>query len=886
MNSLKLMGILISLMLLGGTVFGQGEIVIRADISGVGAYTHDGVKYISPNIPFSIDIYASCGVSQFSRNVWSSPFTINEEDGASKVYFGNPDEFPRNDFLSYWDNFYTSYTESWDSILPNMYCFVGIATFAGLPSETGEFRALSISLTVPDTIGTICIDSGGNENYVYGWLFEDPVPSFTKQCWTIRNNPNRSPIFDNCPSSIVGEAGQLMTYDVVALDWENDTVLYSIASGPGTIDSLTGRWTYSPECSDFGKSLALDIAATDRFHSLTGSEVEHCLSNLIIGNSAPEISRGCDTEVIAGDYPSHAYFAAGDPDSGDHLSWSITAVDPVPSGPYRIDSLGILTYQAQLPEDQGKIINFTARVTDCGGLFDECSVRFNVAEVVPFAFEIGKLEKVLQGHHAIVPVIKVKGSEELWAFHFRIAFDLVALSLSSATPGVIFESPGPYEWEYFSYTYNPAPRCLSCPPGAVSVVGYASSSLTPPPSRVEIPDGTILFSVDFNVTNDRIWECQTLPLRFFWDDCMDNAILMRRHSDTSGRFVESAISSRVFDQSREITNLYDSFPTFNGAPQFCLDDSVWGFSTIRYVDFIDGQIDIICADTIDSRGDINLNGISNEIADLITFANWFLQGMSAFTINREGQIAATDINADGIVLTIEDYTYLDRIIDGVIPPFPKQNSSSSGSLNLVLGDTSLTVYGKFDIPIGAIFLNLHAPNLGSYQIIPGDGIDLMGYNLADDSLRILVDDSIGTEEQKLLEIVFSGTAPQLSYSLAAGYLGEVINLDVVNDYPTGLDEGSALSLPRAFALYQNYPNPFNPATDIRFALPIRTDWELGIYSIVGQKVRAFSGSDGAGYKIVRWDGTDNSGRILPTGIYFYRLTAGDFTASKKMLLLK
>lgn len=88
-------------------------------------------------------------------------------------------------------------------------------------------------------------------------------------------------------------------------------------------------------------------------------------------------------------------------------------------------------------------------------------------------------------------------------------------------------------------------------------------------------------------------------------------------------------------------------------------------------------------------------------------------------------------------------------------------------------------------------------------------------------------------------------------------------------------------LPTVFALYQNFPNPFNPATTISFDLPVSTDFELIIYNIMGQQVKTFSGHAEAGQVTLNWNASNNS-----SGVYVYRLIAGDYTESKKMLLLK
>ena len=94
--------------------------------------------------------------------------------------------------------------------------------------------------------------------------------------------------------------------------------------------------------------------------------------------------------------------------------------------------------------------------------------------------------------------------------------------------------------------------------------------------------------------------------------------------------------------------------------------------------------------------------------------------------------------------------------------------------------------------------------------------------------------------------------------------------------------------PEAFALANNYPNPFNPATTIKYALPQAADVELTVYNVVGQSVRTLVAEhQSAGRYVVEWDATNDNGRSLSSGMYFYRLEAGgEFHEVKKMLLLK
>jgi hypothetical protein len=94
--------------------------------------------------------------------------------------------------------------------------------------------------------------------------------------------------------------------------------------------------------------------------------------------------------------------------------------------------------------------------------------------------------------------------------------------------------------------------------------------------------------------------------------------------------------------------------------------------------------------------------------------------------------------------------------------------------------------------------------------------------------------------------------------------------------------GEDTQYPQGFELSQNYPNPFNPITQINYTLPRDGHVRLEIYNLLGQKVGTLVDEyQQAGQKTVNWEAKD-----LSSGIYFYKLTAGDFTATKKMVLTK
>jgi len=93
--------------------------------------------------------------------------------------------------------------------------------------------------------------------------------------------------------------------------------------------------------------------------------------------------------------------------------------------------------------------------------------------------------------------------------------------------------------------------------------------------------------------------------------------------------------------------------------------------------------------------------------------------------------------------------------------------------------------------------------------------------------------------------------------------------------------------PEEFALYQNYPNPFNPSTEIIFRLKKSSDVKLKIFDILGNEIKTLLDENKqAGSYSIKWSGEDNSGILVNSGTYFYRLSADNFTSVKKMILLK
>ncbi len=108
----------------------------------------------------------------------------------------------------------------------------------------------------------------------------------------------------------------------------------------------------------------------------------------------------------------------------------------------------------------------------------------------------------------------------------------------------------------------------------------------------------------------------------------------------------------------------------------------------------------------------------------------------------------------------------------------------------------------------------------------------------------------------------------------------------VQKAPTGVVQNNHL-LPADYNLFQNYPNPFNPTTTIGYSLPKVSYVTLKIYDLLGREVKTLvSTEQNGGLHRVQWNGLNNYGSKVASGIYLYRIEAGDFNVTKKMILLK
>jgi hypothetical protein len=143
--------------------------------------------------------------------------------------------------------------------------------------------------------------------------------------------------------------------------------------------------------------------------------------------------------------------------------------------------------------------------------------------------------------------------------------------------------------------------------------------------------------------------------------------------------------------------------------------------------------------------------------------------------------------------------------------------------------------------------------------------------------RLLIQGIRPTPEDTKIKILVTAADTDKSTISTAFY--------VIDQGTTGITE---VTIPTVFSLSQNYPNPFNPTTSIKFGLPVQASVTMEVYNVLGVKVRTLMHGEvmSAGIHQMEWNGKDDAGISVTSGVYLYRINAGTFQVTKKMMMLK
>jgi len=697
------------------------------------------------------------------------------------------------------------------------------------------------------------------------------------------NVVNADPFFTNCPGDTFIYWGDTYTLDFNADDPDLacgcDELEFVKDAGPGTLNGVSGLYQFTAMGSHVGCQL-VRILVEDNYGG-----VDTCEFTISVLNEPPIITCPDETINILWGHTATATVTAVDPDTGPGpMVFSLIDPGSYPGNPEINPVTGEFTWETEKNNNAFiGLFEFCVIVED-GANLDACNTEnadtccFYVYVIPKFNVTIEKIHHQLQGHYTQVSITLDPDyeSEPMGGYDFLIAYDASALAFISATPGQLLVDCG---WEYFTYRFGPFGNCgpNACPSGLLRLVAIAETNNGPNhPDCYTSLDGTELAVMEFFVTNDRTFECMFIPIYFYWFDCGDNTI-SSQYGDTL--FLDQEVWWYGCDQDPhqfEVTDHDYGLPGAFGVPDECLvGDKEY---PLRGIDFFGGGVDIECSDSIDARGDINVNGIPNEIADAVMFTNYFISGLSAFGDHVEASIAASDVNADGIALSVADLVYMVRIIQGDALPYPKPGPAEDDlSIRTQIQSDQMVVSYNATTAMGAVWMRFQVNGTVGTPI-PGTGAQGMEvkYGVNGTELNVLVydlgSDAILAGEHSLVTFPVSGEIKLVEVD-AADFDGNMVNLSI-------------RELPSTFALAQNYPNPFNPTTTIELALPVASEYNLAIYNVAGQLIRAYSGYSSAGVVKIKWDGRDASGDQVASGMYFYKAEAKDFSATKKMLLMK
>ncbi len=476
------------------------------------------------------------------------------------------------------------------------------------------------------------------------------------------------------------------------------------------------------------------------------------------------------------------------------------------------------------------------RVTDHCGAYVIDTVYVTVQNCACDIYvKIGEVDCANPGDTVSVPIL-LKTSTPIGGFDLRIEFDPTIFYFLNVTRGDGLSA----DWEYFTYRQLPCPMCGCCKYKLLLLGFYDIKDLHAGIPIEPNSDYVELARVKFKVANDNNLRGFFTNVCFEWDEgeCTQNTF-----SDPTGYILYVSSNPEEFNYAECDTQYHPGNEVLN---RVCFEPC--------------GGV-LICTTGKKVRGDINLNLIAYDPADLTLFSSYFIYGTSVFTIDPPVQIANTDINADGYPLSLSDFILMIRIILNDASAIPKPTPGSDlATIYVSQGKVSTNAN------LGAALFTFKGEGKVSSNLTFEQGV-------VDGNMKVLVYMNSGAGLTGELLTVSGATLDKIE---AVDNFGRPVKTTLVNKV-----------IPTAFALYPNYPNPFNPTTNISFALPEDSRVSLKIYNLSGQIVKTVIDANlPAGTFTVIWDGINSSDERVASGIYFYKLTAGNYSQTRKMCLMK
>ena len=281
-----------------------------------------------------------------------------------------------------------------------------------------------------------------------------------------------------------------------------------------------------------------------------------------------------------------------------------------------------------------------------------------------------------------------------------------------------------------------------------------------------------------------------------------------------------------------------------------------------------------------AKGDLNGSGLPDA-----TDASDILKHVVGLTpITDPEKLYAADVNGDGEIGAYDAAWILYYVANGSWP-----SAKISAAMGNVEFDRASSEKGVISLPLT---LKKTSGVVSVYtEVQLTDAVEFKGVSTSLPEGWV----AYSNFANGVLKIAMAGTTPLKDGNVALINLGlkdkeAQVNLNAsakLNDQSFGMMSVKVKEIPAEFSISQNYPNPFNPTTSIKYAIPQDARVSLVVYDMLGQVVKTLVDQEQeAGYYTVRWDGTNNFGSKVSSGIYIYRIVAGKYTSTMKMNLLK
>jgi hypothetical protein len=506
----------------------------------------------------------------------------------------------------------------------------------------------------------------------------------------------------------------------------------------------------------------------------------------------------------------------------------ISAID-LPRGA-SLSEEGIFSWIPDVADTGGHTAIFEA--TDLYGAKALKEVHIEVIHLSPYGLSIG-IQEALVGGTVKIP-INLTNPDPVSGFELLIQYDPSTYTFL----GLSKDSTRVSNWEY--YVHREKTWGLF---QLIKIVGICDFLGGPSTSPLSTGDGPIAY-LNFRMTSNTLFAGLLIPLEFYNFDLTDNTL-----SNSFGEFI-----------SRDKIN------------------------------FNNGGVLLESGNTL--LGDINLNGIPFEVGDAVKLAHYLIYGALGH-LNQQ-QLLNSDVNQDGYWATLADLMYMITYIQekGSAPyvePDPQREA-----VEVVISDESAMSFSiNSQTQVGGALFLFKGTNLDSENVKLSPEIQNMDpYTHKDgDQFRVMI---ISTEGH----CISPGDIPLFRLEGEKDFDSMEISVCDTEGNLMGIKKiyQERSNLPSGYTLSQNYPNPFNPVTSILYTVATShgeavdnsaQHVTLKVYNVLGQLVKILVDEDKhpGSYQVV-WDGKDQNGEEVSSGIYFYKLKAKDYTETKKMVLLK